>query len=88
MTVTNNAGVQYIGDNGTDGTSIGSSATELVSFHGVTPVAQASAITSVATTASTTTTPYGFTTSTQAEAIVTAVNSIITALEDKGIIAS
>ena len=43
-----------------------------------------SAITSVATTASTTTTPYGYTTSAQADAIVTAVNAIIAYLTAQG----
>jgi len=33
-------GVQYIGDNGPDGVSLGASATELISFYGATPVAK------------------------------------------------
>lgn len=32
--------VNYLGDNGPDGMSLGTSATELVSLYGVTPVAQ------------------------------------------------
>jgi hypothetical protein len=69
-----------------DGATMGKSTTEKISFYGVTPVVQASAVTAVTTTASTTTTPYGYT-STQADAIVTAVNAIITALKNVGITA-
>lgn len=43
-------------------------------------------ISDVATTASTTTTPYGYTTAAQADAIPTAINSIIAALELEGIV--
>lgn len=78
--------MEYVGYNSPDGTSMGLSTTEKVSVYGVTPVIQASALTAVTTTASTTTTPYGYT-STQADAIVTAVNAIITALKNFGITA-
>jgi len=78
--------MEYVGYNSPDGTTIGASTTEKVSVYGVTPVVQASALTAVTTTASTTTTPYGYT-STQADAIVTAVNAIITALKNFGITA-
>ena len=78
--------MEYVGYNSPDGTTIGLSTTEKVSAYGVTPVVQASALTAVTTTASTTTTPYGYT-STQADAIVTAVNAIITALKNFGITA-
>jgi len=79
--------MEYVGYNSPDGTTIGASTTEKVSVYGVTPVVQASALTAVTTTASTTTTPYGYT-STQADAIVTAVNAIITALKNFGITAA
>jgi hypothetical protein len=32
--------IEYIGDGNTDGTSLGQSITEKISFHGVTPIAQ------------------------------------------------
>ncbi len=32
--------VHYLGDNGPDGTSLGVSTSELISFYGVTPIAQ------------------------------------------------
>jgi len=70
-----------------DGYSVGTAATDKVGFYGATPAVQpaataqsaiaTTAITTVVTTAATSTTPYGFTTSTQADAIVAAVNSLI-----------
>lgn len=76
-------------DSGTaDGCNIGGATTDLVGFYGETPVDQAAAITSVTTTAATSTTnAFGYATSTQADAIVTAVNAIIVALQDIGITA-
>jgi len=51
-----------------------------ISFYGGTTIVQPSAITPVTTTAATTSTPYGYSTSTQADAIVTAINQIISTL--------
>jgi hypothetical protein len=68
-------GVQYLGDNGPDGVSVGASTTEKVSVYGVTPVAQGSAVTALTTTPT-------------ATDIATAVNAIISRLEDFGIIAA
>ena len=70
-----------------DGSQWGGAATEKLSCYGVTPVVQAAAITAVNTTAATTTTAFGFTTSTQADALVTAVNAIRVALTNFGITA-
>lgn len=68
-----------------DGSQWGGAATDKLGMYGVTPVVQASAITAVNTTgAVSTSNSYGFTTNTQADAIVTAVNSIITALQNLG----
>lgn len=69
-----------------DGTKIGVS-TDLIGMYGATPVAQASAITSPGSTASTASSPVGFGSTTQADAIVTAVRSIVTALKNVGITA-
>lgn len=69
-----------------DGCQIGD-ATALVAFYGKTPVDQGAAVTAVNTTAATTSTPWGFNTSTQADAIPVAINSLITRLQDIGIIA-
>lgn len=70
-----------------DGSQWGGASTDKLACYGETPVVQASAITAVNTTGATSSTPFGFTTSTQANAIVTAVNSIITALQNFGVTA-
>lgn len=70
-----------------DGCHIGGASTDLVGFYGETPVDQGAAVTAVNTTAATTSTPWGFNTSTQADAIPVAINSLITRLQDIGIIA-
>lgn len=71
-----------------DGCLIGGASTDLVGFYGETPVDQAAAITTVTTDAATSTTnAWGYSTSTQADAIVTAVNAIIAALAGIGITA-
>jgi hypothetical protein len=81
-------GINYLGDNGPDGISIGACATEKVSFYGIAPVAQraGAAQAAVTTTAAQTTTPYGYSTSTQADAIVTLVNEMRAALVALGAI--
>lgn len=64
----------------------GSSGT--LGFFGESPVSQQSAITAVATTSATSTTnAYGYTTAAQADGIVTAVNDIITKLQNLGLTA-
>lgn len=61
-----------------DGTTLGQNASDKISFYGVTPIAQRSgaAQAAVTTTAATSTTPYGYSTTTQADAIVTLVNEL------------
>lgn len=61
-----------------DGCAIGGSATDKIALYGATPVAQRSgaAGAAVGTTAATSTTPYGFATSTQANAISTLLNEL------------
>lgn len=56
-----------------------------IGLYGVTPVVQAAAITAPAATGSSNSSPYGFTGAAQADAIVTAVRAIITALKNAGI---
>lgn len=71
-----------------DGSNWGGSASDKIACYGEVPVVQASAITAVSTTAATSTTnAYGYTTAAQADAIVTAVNSLITAVKNFGITA-
>lgn len=79
--------VKNLDDGNDDGWSFGQGTTSLVSVYGVTPVVQAAAITSPGSTASTSSSPVGFGSTTQADAIVTAVRSIITALKNIGITA-
>ncbi len=68
------------GTNVTSPVTIGSSTASLVGFYGATAVDQGAAVTTVTTTASTTSTPFGYSTSTQADAIVTAINALIARL--------
>ncbi len=60
--------------------TIGGATTDVIGFYGTTPVDQGAAVTTVTTTPSTTTAPFGYCTSTQADAIVTAVNALIARL--------
>lgn len=87
---------RQLSDADTDGTLLGQSASDLIGFYGVTPVAQAAHIADVATstitTAATSTTPWGFATSTQADAVITIVadlrtklNTLFSDLSDIGI---
>ena len=72
-----------------DGAHFGGAATDKIGFYGQSPVVQAATIASVTTTGATSTTnAYGYTTAAQADAIVTAVNSVVTALKNLGLIAS
>ena len=79
---------RYVDMSNDDGCIFGYSASSLISVYGATPAIQNSHITSVSTAAATTTTPYGYAASTQADAIVTAVNAILVALETFGILAT
>lgn len=70
------------------GQTLGASITDTISFYGVTPIAQraGAAQAAVGTTAATTTTPWGFGSSTQADAIVTLVNEMRAAMVAVGLI--
>ena len=79
---------KQLSDANPDGTSLGQSITDKVSLYGVTPIAQRTSANqaTVTTTAATTTTPWGYATSTQANAIVTLVNELQAALVALGAI--
>lgn len=64
--------IDYRGDAGPDGTVVGRSSTDLLAFHGATPIARAS-ISSLPTAATIAT-------------AVLAVQAILTALSNKGLI--
>lgn len=70
-----------------DGQVIGQATTDLVAFHGSSPVAQrtSAAQAAVVTTAPTNSSPYGFTQA-QATAMIALVNELRAALVEKGII--
>lgn len=80
--------LKELSDGGPDGTQLGQSATDLVSFHGATPSDQRAVTAAVATTSVTQTSPFGFATSATANALVDAVNEIIALLKEKGLMAS
>lgn len=71
-----------------DGYRVGQSASSKVGFYGATPVAQRASASqaAVTTTAATTTSPWGFSTSAQADGIVTLVNELRAALVAAGLI--
>lgn len=71
------------------GYSMGQSITDTITFYGGTPVAQRSGASqaAVSATAATTTTPFGYTTVTQANAIVTLVNELRAAMVALNLIA-
>ena len=80
--------VEYIGTNQPDGASFGLTSSEKIIFYGATPAARtaftaAAVVTTVAV--STTSNIWGFSTSTQANAIVTLVNEIRAALVTLGL---
>lgn len=67
-----------LSDARSDGTVLGQSTADKVAFYGSTPIVQRTNATqaAVGTTASTTSSPAGYTTTTQANAIVTLLNEI------------
>jgi hypothetical protein len=81
---------EYLGSGIPDGTSLCSSTSEKLSFYGVTPITQRTSASqaAVVTTAaiSTTSEKWGFSTSTQANAIITLVNELRAALVAVGLI--
>lgn len=81
------ATVEQIGGQTPDGMTLGKAATNKISFFGASPVVQQATATAPATTAATTTTPWGFATSTQANALVTLSVALKTALDNLGLTA-
>jgi UDP-N-acetyl-D-mannosaminuronic acid transferase (WecB/TagA/CpsF family) len=80
---------QYLDNNiAADGTILGQTTASKVGFYGKTPVIQPTSASqaAAASTASTSTNPFGFTTSTQANAVVTLVNQLRSELVTLGLI--
>lgn len=69
------------------GTKIGTATGEKIAFHGATPVIQRSsaAQNAVAATGATQSSPWGYSTETQANAIITLLNEVRAALVEKGL---
>ncbi len=78
--------INQISNGEPDGNSFGQSAADLISFHGVTPIAQMAQTTAPAATAATSTTPFGYSQA-QADAIVTWIRAVDAHLKLKGLIA-
>jgi hypothetical protein len=78
--------VRQLSDGNPDGTVLGQSPSDLISFYNTTPVAQrsGSAQAAIPTAAPTNSTPYGFTQA-QATAIVTLLNEIRATLVGVGL---
>ncbi len=79
---------QFLDGLNPDGTIFGQDSSVLISFYGTTPVNQPDAITAVATAASvisTSSSHWAYASSAQANAIVTAVNSLIDNLQELGL---
>ncbi len=74
---------------GVDGHVFGRTTSDKIAFYGATPASRPSAPTAVATTValSTTSLKWGYSTSTQANAIVTAVNTLIGIVTSLGLAA-
>ncbi len=65
--------IKQLSDGGPEGTSMGQSSTDLISFYGVTPVVKGAAVTALVTTPT-------------ATDVATAVNSIILRLQTIGLL--
>ena len=79
---------QYLDGTNADGTILGAATTSKVAFWGGTPTTQGTAITTVVNTApvaSSSASAWCYSSSAQALAIITAVNSVITRLQTIGI---
>ena len=79
---------RQISNGSADGTSIGQSASDLVGFHGASPVAQGAYVASISTSWITTSLGFGFVTSDNASAALTLINAMRTILVNKGFMAS
>ena len=80
--------VKYLDNDWPDGTVLGQDTSAVIGFFGTTSNGQPSNVVSVTTTgASSTTNAFGYTTSAQANAIVTAVNALIANAEALGLAA-
>lgn len=82
------APAKQLSDGNPGGSGLGQSATDLISFHGVTPTAQAATVAQLVATVAASTAAMGFTTSTQFNDALSAINSILTCLKNKGLLSA
>lgn len=80
---------QFLDSAQADGTVFGQTSSSIIGFFGTVTNQRPSNLAQVTNTASTSTSSaFGYTTSTQADAIVTAVNGILTRLQQLGLFAA
>lgn len=79
---------RYLDDGAPDGTILGQLSTSKIGLWGAVPQAQPSAVTTVTTTAAVShSSNWGYSTSVQADAIITAVNTLISRIQTVGLTA-
>ena len=82
------APAKQLSDNNPGGTGLGQSASDLISLHGVTPVAQAAFVAQQSIAALSVSGVVGFTSSTSFSSAMEKINSILTVLINKGLMAA
>jgi hypothetical protein len=80
--------VKELSDLNSDGTRLGQTAADLISFHGADPCDQAAHVASVSTSFISTSLGFGFSTSDQAINALTLLNALRTMAVEKGLMAS
>lgn len=88
MALPSGTDVEYIGQNASGGMSLGASSSELVSFHGATPVDQTAFAATLSINALSVSGVIGFTTSASFSTAITRINDILNCLIEKGLMAS
>lgn len=81
------ATIKELSDGGPDGVRLGQDASDLVAFYGATPAAQPAVLAAVTTTQPTATV-FGFTTTAQFNALISAVNTLIANQKTLGLMAT
>ena len=79
---------QELTDGRPDGAHVGQNASDLVAFHGATPVAQAAYVADQSIAALSVSGVVGFTSSTSLSSVVEKLNAILDLLRDKGLMAA
>lgn len=80
--------VEHLSKGNDDGTTLGQSASDLISFHNATPCDQAAAVTCASSSAVTSVCGNGAMTIAQASAVIVAVNALLDMAKEKGLMAT